>query len=63
MHVTCHQQVQCLTLAIIGLPSPNLPHGLNRIIIGHDAKIGRMLLYFKGLHLVTEDVPLEIMCY
>lgn len=28
---------------------PNLPHGLNRIIIGHDAKIGRNVTIFQGV--------------
>lgn len=29
--------------------TPHLPHGLNRIIVGHDAKIGANVTFFQGV--------------
>lgn len=31
------------------LPPPLLPHGFNRIIVGHDAKIGANVVIFQGV--------------
>ena len=34
--------------AVFSTP-PHLPHGLNRIIVGHDAKIGANVTFFQGV--------------
>ena len=49
MQTIYHLLVLCITLEVNFLPPPLLPHGLNRIIVGHDAKIGANVMFFQGV--------------
>ena len=49
MQSICRPLVLCIILEANLLPPPYLPHGLNRIIIGHDAKIGANVTFFQGV--------------
>ena len=45
----CLLQDLCLIKVACFLPPPHLPHGLNRIIVGHDAKNGANVTIFQGV--------------